>query len=307
MEVIMAELYKEMRPVAFNDVLGQDEVVFRITKMLKDKAFPHASMMTGPSGTGKTSVARIVGRALGAEDPDYVELNCADVRGIDAVRDIRQTMCLSPLGGRARVWVIDEAHKLTNDAQNALLKMLEDTPAHVWFMLCTTEPDKLITTVRNRLTAFTFKALSNSAVKELIETTLTRVKRKLLPALITDIVEASEGSGRAALVMLESVLAAKPGSEKDCIEAQQAKSKSVDLCRLLLTVKPPWGEVSHKLKGIDDEPEKVRRAVLGYMANALLGGNSRAAHVIRCFQYDLFASGKAGLVLACWEASRESR
>jgi DNA polymerase-3 subunit gamma/tau len=138
------ELYLKHRPSLFKQVIGQDDAVNVLQQLLKGDRFPHALLLSGPSGCGKTTLARICRDKLECTGADFQELNGADTRGIDTIREIRSHLNLRPMHGKCRIWYIDEAHKLSNDAQNALLKMLEDTPTTAYFMLATTEPNKLI-------------------------------------------------------------------------------------------------------------------------------------------------------------------
>ena len=145
------ELYKKHRPKRLKDVLGCDGIKKQIQRCPDGSHLAHSILITGPSGCGKTTIARIVAqKILKTSDTDLMEINCADFRGIEMVRDIRSRMSLAPMGGQARTWIIDEAHQLTTQAQDAFLKILEDQPRHVYFILCTTDPSKLITTVKNR-------------------------------------------------------------------------------------------------------------------------------------------------------------
>jgi len=149
MTVDAVELYRKYRPTKFSQVLGQREAIATLANMGKRRAVPHCLLFTGPSGVGKTTLIRILREKLGCKEHDYVEINAAEARGIDTIRDIQRRLTLSPLSGRCRVWAIDECHRLTTDAQSALLKILEDTPPTAYFMLATTEPNKLLTTERD--------------------------------------------------------------------------------------------------------------------------------------------------------------
>src|SRR5687768_10085551 len=121
-------LYKKHRPKTLKGIVGQDGAVASLQKMIDRNLIPHAILFTGDSGVGKTTIARILKDHLECGDPDFIEVNAADSKGIDMVRDIRSRAGLSPMAGPCRVWLIDEAHKLTTDAQNCILKILEDGP-----------------------------------------------------------------------------------------------------------------------------------------------------------------------------------
>ena len=125
------ELYKKYRPKSFDRVNGQEAAIKSLSTFVEKGKIPHAILFTGPSGSGKTTLARIITKHLECGFSDFQELNCADLTGIEEVRKIRQRMNYACMGGKSRVWIIDEAHKLSNAAQNAFLKMLEDTPKPV--------------------------------------------------------------------------------------------------------------------------------------------------------------------------------
>jgi len=140
-----------------------------LAQMVKRNKVPHTLLFSGPPGCGKTTLARILRKKLNCGKYDFSEVNCADFRGIDMVRDIRSHLQQAPISGDCRVWLIDEAHKLSNDAQNAFLKMLEDTPNHVYFFLATTNPQKLLKTIRTRCTEVVVKSLGDKNMEELID------------------------------------------------------------------------------------------------------------------------------------------
>ena len=200
------ELYKKYRPKKLEQLVGQDSTVEVLGRKLKKKVLPHTILLTGPSGCGKTTVARILKRRLKCGRGDFREMNAADHRGIEDVRNINQRMRQAPLNGDCRIWLIDEAHKLTNDAQNAFLKMLEDTPEHVYFILATTTPQKLINTIRNRCTEFKLKGLSNTDIEKILNTISKAEKFQLPKKIRKKIVDSSEGSARKCLVLLDQIL-----------------------------------------------------------------------------------------------------
>src|SRR3989344_5010343 len=140
-------LYRKYRPQAFKEVICQEHVVKVLEGAIKLGNISHAYIFSGSRGTGKTSVARILAREIGTSANDLVEMDAASNRGIDDVREIRDSVNTLPFESKYKVYIIDEAHMLTRDAWNAFLKTLEEPPAHVIFILATTELDKLPETI----------------------------------------------------------------------------------------------------------------------------------------------------------------
>lgn len=302
----MTELYKKYRPKTLKGVVGQDGVMKSIHTMTVRKTVPHAILFTGPSGCGKTTIARILKTELGCGDGDFHEINSADFRGVETVREIRRNITLAPMSGECRIWLIDEAHKLTGDAQNSLLKMLEDTPSHVYFMLATTDPQKLIRTIHTRCTEFKLAPIPAAGLEKLILRIATKEKLKLSENVVDEIVAASENSARKALVILEQIGSLKTEeAQLQAIEASSsAKQQAIDLARALLDPRKKWPEIAAILKGLDEDPESIRFLILGYCRSVLLGGGKlaeRAYNIIVVFSDNFWNSKQAGLAAACWE------
>lgn len=296
------ELYRKHRPSKLSDMIGQKEAVDQIVDMGKRGVIPHAMLFTGPSGCGKTTLARIIRCKLGCSDEDYQELNASDARGIDEVRSIRSKIGYAPMNGKCRVILIDEVHGLTSDAQEAFLKLLEDTPKHIYFFLCTTNPQKLKKTIITRCTEVRCKPLSEDDLCKLIAKVSNAEGKALDEEVVRKIARVADGSARKALVLLHAVIGLPSKTEQLlAIEAGDATAQARDLCRLLMKDKVSWKEVSDVLKGIEEEAESIRRAVLGYSQAALLnGGSSRAAEIIERFWLPLYDVGKPGLVANCY-------
>ncbi len=203
-------LYLKHRPADFSQVIGNTEVIQSIENMLKKENHPHVYLLTGETGCGKTTIARIMAGLVDSKGMDLKEMNSADFRGIDSIREIIKTCQLRPIESKARVWIIDECHKLTNDAQNAFLKVLEDTPKHVYFILCTTEPNKLLSTIKNRCNQFTVSLLTEKEMFRLLRKVVKvegdEVEKEVLEQIASD----SLGHPRAALQVLEQVLNVEP-------------------------------------------------------------------------------------------------
>ena len=174
----MAALYRKYRPQDFDEVVGQEAVVRTLKNAIAAGQVRQAYLFAGPRGTGKTSLARILAKALNcAQGPtptpdktcnacvtiaagtslDVVEMDAASQRGIDDIREIRERVVLQPVEGRYKVYILDEAHQLTDAAWNALLKLIEEPPPHLVFVFCTTDLAKVLPTVRSRCQTFVFQ------------------------------------------------------------------------------------------------------------------------------------------------------
>lgn len=302
-----AGLYQKHRPADFAGMVGSNAAVATLAGLFRDpKKVPHAFAFVGPSGTGKTTAARICAAKLGAtaDNWGYTEFDAADFRGIDTVRELKVRAGYKPIGGGKASWyTLDEAQGLTKDAQNALLKLLEDPPQHAYFGICTTDPHKILPTIMTRCTVVKFETVATPELVGLVKRVAKAEGIKLADGVDRLIAETADGSPRKALVLLEQVAPlTKEVEQRQAVVRGDTKAQSIDLCRKIIDRKP-WKEVAALLKEIKDEPEAVRRAVLGYARACLLGGMPRAAVVIQVFQYNLFDSGAAGLALMCWQVN----
>ena len=158
--------YRKYRPQNFADVIGQDHIVKVLEGAIKLGNLSHAYLFSGSRGTGKTSVARILSREIGTSASDLYEMDAASNRGIDDIRNIRESVSTLPFESKYKVYIIDEVHMLTKDAWNAFLKTLEEPPKHVIFILATTELGKVPDTVISRCQTFTFKEPSQKILAD---------------------------------------------------------------------------------------------------------------------------------------------
>jgi DNA polymerase III gamma/tau subunit len=312
----MEELYKRYRPKTLSGLVGQQAAVATVQKLVGAKKVPHCLLLTGPSGVGKTTIARILKSELQCGDADYSEKNCADFRGIDDVREIRRSMNFLPIAGSVRMWLIDECHKLTGDAQNSMLKMLEDTPAHVYFLLCTTDPQKLIKTIRTRATEIKLVPLSHQELEQLIKRVVQKEGFKVSDDIVEEIAEASDGSARKALVLLEQIadLDSEEGQLKAIVAANFNKDDAFTLARLVFNFRrdATWTEIAKTLRNLSDQDvEGIRYCMLGYARSVLVGKDEKppntkyaqkAFGIIEIFGRNFYDSKHAGLAGACWEA-----
>jgi len=300
-----SSLHLKYRPTKFEEIVGNEEVVDILKRQLSGEAsqpLPHSLLFYGPTGCGKTTLGRIVANELGVRGADLREVDSADFRGIDTIREIRNQSRYSPLEGPYRAWILDEVHRLTNDAQSALLKILEDTPSHVYFILCTTEPQKLLPTILGRCAQFQVRTLTEREMLRLLRRVVAAEGESLEREVYQQIARDSMGYPRNALQILSQVLSVEPSTRLEVAKkAASAQSEVIELCRALVSG-APWKKVANILQGLQDEdPERIRRAVLGYCQSILLNGqNAPAAVALEEFIEPFYDSGRPGLVLACY-------
>jgi DNA polymerase III gamma/tau subunit len=297
-------LYLRYRPAKFSDVIGQKEAIQTLTAMGKQNEIPHTLMFTGPSGCGKTTLARIVAAKLKCSGPDLQEVNAADFRGIEAVRDIRGRVGASPLMGDCRIWIFDECQSLTSDAQDALLKLLEDTPRHVYFFLATTDPQKLKTTIKTRCTEIKCTSIKVDDLKGLVRKVLAAEQLTLSDAIVNRIADAADGSARKALVLLHQVcrLPDQNAQLAACDKADPQR-EGIELARMLCSTSTKWSAVANVLRGLEGDPEGIRRLILAYSSKILINkpdGDDRLATIGDEFRETFFYTGEAGLRFACY-------
>ena len=199
-------LYRKYRPQDFKDVIGQDHIVKVLEGAIKLGNISHAYLFSGSRGTGKTSMARILSREIGTSANDLVEMDAASNRGIDDVREIRESVNTLPYESRYKVYIIDEVHMLTNDAWNAFLKTLEEPPKHVVFILATTELEKVPETVISRCQTFSFRQPNQATLKDFAQSVAKKEGFTLESAGAELVALLGDGSFRDAHGILEKVL-----------------------------------------------------------------------------------------------------
>lgn len=306
---MVTELYRKYRPKRFEDVVGQDEAVSVLTEKLAQKKVPHVILFTGSSGAGKTTLARILARKLGCAKMDFEEINCAVVEEpLKTVRGVQQRVGLAPVAGPCRVWLWDEFQALSRAgfAQQATLKLFEEVPPHAYFMLATTDPGKILQTVRSRCFPVPIKPLDADALKGVLRRVVAAEKIKVSTEVENQIVELANGSAREALQLLEKVVEiTDPAAQLEALQSCDVKRQAFDLVRVLLYRKTTWAEVQKMLTEIDtSEPERLRHLILSCCNTELLKSNgnfSRALAVVNVFRDPFYECKEVGLTAACRE------
>jgi len=297
-------LYLKYRPTQLTELIGNGNIIPVIQDMLSHLiTCPHSILLHGPTGCGKTTIARIMASQLGSKGNDIHEIDTADFRGIDTIREIRKQSQYSPMESPCSVWIIDECQKMTGDAQSALLKILEDTPKHVYFILCTTDPQKLLPTIKGRCSQFQMALLNDSEMFKLLRQVIKAENDSIGKAVYEQIIQDSLGHPRNALVILDQVLRVPKEQRLEIAKkSAEQQSQSIELCRALLANKG-WKEVSLILTGLkEQEPESIRRHILGYCSAVLLKGeNDQAAKILEICSENLYNSHFPGLVLMCYQ------
>jgi DNA polymerase III gamma/tau subunit len=294
-------LYHDVRPTSFEEVVGQNSQIQALKTLLDNGKLPHVIMFSGSSGTGKTSISRILASMLKSQD--IREINASEQRGIDFVRDLIDDIRYS--SPTPIVYILDEFDQVSTDGQKALKKVFEDYPPYVYFFLCTTMPNKIIKDIHTRSHICTFNPLTNDEICDIVRATAKKFEKRIPRQVVESIAENSEGSARKALVDLEKVMYLDEADQMlHALEVEtEEMADTLALCRVLLN--GTWKEISTCITNLTmSDWESVRYAVLGYMTSILLKNNvKKAAVVLEFFKEPWYNSGKAGLVYAAYMAA----
>lgn len=220
-------LYRKYRPSNFDEVVGQQPIIQTLKNAIVQNRIAHAYLFCGPRGTGKTSIAKIFAKMLNCEDesnkpcgkcinckmvqngshPDIIEIDAASNNGVDEVRNLIDKVKYAPMQGKYKVYIIDEVHMMTTGAFNALLKTIEEPPAHVVFILATTEPNKVIPTIISRCQRFDFNKVSQKNIEKRLSIVCKEEKIEIDPEAISLIAQLADGGMRDSLSILDQCIA----------------------------------------------------------------------------------------------------
>lgn len=286
-------LYRKYRPKTLDDVYGQDTIVRIIKNSIKNNQISHAYLFAGPRGTGKTSVAKIFAKIINCENPqstkpcgkcisctqpnnsDIIEIDAASNNGVDEIRELRNKVNLLPAYGKYKVYIIDEVHMLTQGAFNALLKTLEEPPAHVIFILATTDPHKVIETILSRCQRLDFKKISNKAIVQNLKKIAEKEKINIEDSALEEIASLADGGMRDSVGMLDQAIAYTEGK----ITTQDIHNINGTLTEnnlMKLTSNIVENNITEILEKIDEYNEsgknfiKLIEELINYLRNILL-------------------------------------
>lgn len=277
--VVYKPLITRHRPTTFKGMIGNEAVYKALQRHLKDGKHSHSYLLTGPSGTGKTTAARIIAKKIGAE---VLELDAAASSGVESARSLVEIgghMAMS--GSGKRMIIIDECHALSKPAWQVLLKIVEEPPPHLYFAFCTTETGKVPKTIVTRCYDVQLRRVDMDILREWLEEVICPAEGWEVHAdVITKVVQKADGSPRHALSILDAVHEVDDPEEVDrIITIVTDDDPAIQIARLLLAGKPTWSLIKEQLAKLEDNDlEAAIPAIARYIANAMhRASNEKAA------------------------------
>ena len=296
-------LYEKHRPKSLADIVGNTYIVEGLSKHFGNAEHNHSFLFHGDSGCGKTTFGTIIANIVDSRKPDFVHVNGADFRGIEMARQVNEEAGVRPVVSKARLYMIDEFHMITKPAQNALLDVLERTPKYVYFVLCTTEPNSVINTIKNRCSRYRVVPLRTNEAFTLIKRVADKENIQLLDEVLKYIAIVSDGVPRTALNYLEQIRdVTDPEKALDQLEGLvSSEGDFKELLKYTISGKKDCDKALLSLKNLAMEPEQVRRGLLTYCTNKAYTSktNDEVSYYVECIQVlrpELIAVNEALLI-----------
>lgn len=310
-------LQHSYRPNTLEEYEGNDTTKKAVKAWFKKKDRNRAILITGDSGCGKTTLGRIIATMVGAYNPtakgvqmNYHEHDAADDRGVGFVRDIKKSMWNSPIGAPHKVYLLDECHSMTAVAQEAFLKTLEDVPAHVIFILATTNPEKLKITLKRRCANFKVSPMKGPAIRKYLSEVCQAEEKKVPNKILKYISDVSLGSLGVSVGLLDAVIDLDAEDMEDVVnQTEAARTKAFELCMAFIKSGPKgpsWAKISAIFTDIENEdPVGIRMMVLNTFKKRLLKKYDKREAILYTafYEADVFGNGMHAIFMACLAAS----
>lgn len=293
-------LHTKYRPTTLEEVVGQDHIKKGLAATLAERK-QQAFLFEGPSGTGKTTLARICARELGCSE--VIEIDAATHTGVDEMRKIAERANFKALGGDGgKAFIIDECHRLSKQAWESLLKDIEEPPAGVFWFFCTTEPTRILQTIRSRCVTYTLKDVPYRALMKLLAHVAQREGLSVPEDVLDAAADNALGSPRQALVNLTTVKHAENAAAAlDALNRTPAVKEAIDLARVIMRPNFEFADAMAICKDLKDEhPEGIRHVVRGYATTVILNSpNDRWPRgVLLAFEKPAIDTNQIGDIIA---------